>query len=226
MSANPWIGINTSTGESKKGAPLYQLDKRYVDCVKRAGGTPVIMPFFDDRAQAAEFLAELDGVLFIGGDDINPKRWGAAKHPKAKLMDPVREASDFAALAEALGVDKPLLGVCLGCQELNVAAGGSLHQHIEKHRGGAEHGVEIAKGTRLASIVGARIPKVLSFHHQAIDRVGRELVVSARAADGVIEAVEHPKKRFAVAVQWHPERMNGADELFEELVRASREARV
>ena len=222
----PRIGINTSTGRSAKGALLYQLDKRYVDCVKAAGGLPVIMPFFDSRAIAAEYLAELDGLVFIGGDDIDPKRWGAKKHPKASLMDPVREASDFAGLEAALGADKPMLGVCLGCQELNVAAGGTLHQHVpdvsnQKHGEGARHPVMVEKASRLASIVGTRPQPVLSFHHQAIDRVGRGLVVSARAEDGLVEAVEHPSKRFVVAVQWHPERMTGSGELFEALVRES-----
>jgi gamma-glutamyl-gamma-aminobutyrate hydrolase PuuD len=216
------IGINTSTGRSKKGAFLYQLDKRYVDAVKRAGGIPVIMPFFDDQAEAADYLARLDGVVFIGGDDINPKRWGAKKHPKAELMDEVREASDFAALAAALEADKPMLGVCLGCQELNVAAGGTLNQHIEGHSNGVTHPVTVEKRSRLGAILGRKSVKVLSYHHQAIDAVGRELVVTARAEDGVVEAVEHAKKRFAVAVQWHPERMTGADELFEALVSESK----
>jgi len=218
----PWIGINTSTGRSKKGATLYQLDKRYVDAVRRVGGVPVILPFFETREQAAEILSRLDGVLFIGGDDINPKRWGAKLHPKAVLMDPVREDSDFVAIAETLAMDKPMLGVCLGCQELNVTAGGSLHQHIENHAKGVAHDVEIVKGTKLDGVLGRRPGKVMSFHHQAIDAVGGDLVVAARAEDGVIEAVEHPKKRFAVAVQWHPERMNGADALFAALVGASR----
>jgi gamma-glutamyl-gamma-aminobutyrate hydrolase PuuD len=220
--AGPWIGINTSTTRNQKGTLYYQLDARYVDAVRRAGGKPVILPFFESRAEAAETLARIDGVVFIGGDDIDPVRWGDKLHPKAKLMEKVREESDFAALAEALTADKPLLGVCLGCQELNVAAGGSLSQHIENHEGGAKHGVEIVKGTRLEGILGRRPGKVLSFHHQAIAKVGRGLVVSARADDGVIEAVEDPTKRFAVAVQWHPERMTKADELFAALVAESR----
>lgn len=218
----PLIGINTSTGRSKSGAFLYQLDKRYVDAVKRAGGVPVIMPFFDDRAEAADYLARLDGVVFIGGADINPKRWGAKKHPKAELMDAVRETSDFAALGAALDADKPMLGVCLGCQELNVAAGGTLNQHIPGHSDGVTHPVAVEKKSRLGAILKKRSVKVLSYHHQAIDTVGRDLVVTARADDGIVEAVELPKKRFAVAVQWHPERMTGSDALFEALVAASR----
>ncbi len=222
----PRIGINTSTGRSAKGALLYQLDKRYVDCVKAAGGVPVIMPFFDSRVDAADYLAELDGVVFIGGEDIDPKRWGAKRHPKASLMDPLREASDFAALEAALDADKPTLGVCLGCQELNVAAGGSLHQHLpdvskQKHNGGASHRIVVQKASRLAVILGVRPGPVLSFHHQAIDQVGRGLVASAHAEDGIVEAVEHPSKRFVVAVQWHPERMTGAGELFDALVKES-----
>jgi gamma-glutamyl-gamma-aminobutyrate hydrolase PuuD len=222
----PWIGVNTSTGLSKKGQLLYQLDKRYVDAVKKAGGMPVILPLFETRDEAAEFLAELDGVLFTGGDDIDPKRWGAERHPQAKLMNALREASDFAAIEAALAADKPTLGVCLGCQELNVVAGGSLIQHLpdvskQRHEQGVEHGVVVEEKTRLAAILGKRELKVLSYHHQAIDRPGAGLVVTAKAADGTVEAVEHPGKRFVVGVQWHPERMNGAEQLFEALVKES-----
>jgi len=219
----PLIGINckiiTDDGDS-----YYKLDRNYVRSVERAGGEPLMMPAFRSPAETRTFLDRLDGVLFTGGPDINPKRWRERPHPKVELLDPYKEDSDFAAIRETLSQDKPLLGVCLGCQLLNVATGGSLHQHIPdlkrrvEHGNGARHGVSVERPSRLSDIVKRASIRVLSYHHQGIDRLGKGLIATARAEDGLVEAVEDPGRRFAVAVQWHPERMTGAENLFQALV--------
>jgi gamma-glutamyl-gamma-aminobutyrate hydrolase PuuD len=208
----PIIGINckiiTDTGDS-----YYKLDRNYVRSVERAGGAPVIMPAFSSPADVRSFLDRLDGVLFTGGPDINPCRWKQSKHRKSDLMHEDREKSDFMALKEVLKRDLPALCICCGHQELNVALGGSLHQHVydlpdvDAHSDGATHPVGIFGGNRLRDLVGTDRPRVNSWHHQAIDRLGRGLTITAVADDGIIEGVESDAHRFLVGVQWHPERM-------------------
>ncbi|MBV8881114.1 MAG: gamma-glutamyl-gamma-aminobutyrate hydrolase family protein [Planctomycetaceae bacterium] len=208
----PLIGINCkiiTDGEDS----YYKLDRNYVRSVENAGGTPVLMPAFRTAAEVRSFLARLDGILFTGGPDINPCRWKARKHPKADLMHEDREKSDFMALKETLARDLPALCICCGHQELNVALGGSLHQHVydlpdvDKHSEGATHPVRVFGGNRLREIVGKDRPTVNSWHHQAIDKLGRGLRITAVAEDGIIEGVESDAHRFLVGVQWHPERM-------------------
>jgi gamma-glutamyl-gamma-aminobutyrate hydrolase PuuD len=208
----PLIGINCKLTTSE-GDPTYALDRLYVDAVWKAGGTPLLMPFFRSRREASEFLERMDGVLMTGGPDVNPRRWGEAPHPKTRLLHPDREKSDFWVLEEILRRDLPLLAVCCACQELNVALGGSLHQHVpdlpetRRHAGGARHPVDATAGSRVREILGVPRTVVNSWHHQACREIGRGLSVAALAPDGVVEAVESPRHRFVVGVQWHPERM-------------------
>jgi len=208
----PLIGINCKLVRDG-GDTYYKLDRNYVRSVERAGGWPVLMPAFGTAAEARGFLDRLDGVLFTGGPDINPRRWRERLHPKADLMHEDREKSDFLALKETLKRDLPALCICCGHQELNVALGGSLHQHVDelpdvdRHSGGAMHPVCIFGGNRLREIVGADRPRVNSWHHQAIRGSGRDLKVTAVGDDGIIEGVESEVHRFVVGVQWHPERM-------------------
>jgi putative glutamine amidotransferase len=149
------------------------------------------------------------GVVLTGGPDLNPGRWSEPLHPKTALMHPDKEASDLLFAGEALRRDVPLLGICLGCQEINVALGGSLHQHVEGHEGGLEHPVEVT-ASRLGDLVG-RAPTVNSYHHQSIHRLGTGLKVTA-STEGVIEGVESEQHRFAIGVQWHPERISSRPE--------------
>jgi gamma-glutamyl-gamma-aminobutyrate hydrolase PuuD len=226
----PLIGVNckiiTDTGDS-----YYKLDRNYVRSVERAGGDVVIMPALTSGPEVRRFLDRLDGILFTGGPDINPCRWKQRKHPKSELMHEDRETSDFLALREALGRDLPTLCICCGHQELNVALGGSLHQHVDdlpdvdRHSGGATHPVGIFGGNRLRDIVGTDRPRVNSWHHQAIDRLGRGLAITAVAEDGIVEGVESDAHRFMIGVQWHPERMQDdrrQQNLFRALVAESR----
>lgn len=212
MKKKPLIGINCKI--ITDGADTYyKLDRNYVRSVERAGGEPVLMPAFRTPADARKFLGRLDGALFTGGPDINPCRWKEKQHPKSDLMHEDREASDFWALREALRRDLPTLCICCGHQELNVALGGSLHQHVYDLKGvaghseGATHPVFLLGDSATREILGAERPTVNSWHHQAIRDLGRGLQVTAESPDGLIEGVELPDHRFMIGVQWHPERM-------------------
>lgn len=208
----PLIGINCKL-ITDDGDAYYKLDRNYANSVLRAGGVPVIMPFFRDAKEAAEFLGRLDGVLFTGGPDIHSRRWGEKLHPKAALMHEDKESSDFAALAEALKRDLPTLAICLACQELNVLLGGSLHQHVQdlpgvkKHSGGVTHAIGMVGASKTRDILGVPKPTVNSWHHQACKTIGKGLVQTAASPDGLVEGLESTAHRFVVAVQWHPERM-------------------
>jgi gamma-glutamyl-gamma-aminobutyrate hydrolase PuuD len=212
MTRRPRIGISGSLA-AEDGTERYRLDLHYLRAVERAGGMPVLMPFFRSAGEARDFLGFLDGAVFSGGADIHPRRWGEPLHPRATLLHPDRERSDFRAVAEALRRDLPLLGICCGCQELNVALGGSILQHIPDlkgvrlHSDGVRHLVGIATGSRLQAILGTSRATVNSFHHQACGKLGRDLREAAMSFDGITEAVESPRHRFAIGVQWHPERM-------------------
>ena len=229
MKKRPLIGINTKVVAD--GADSYhKLDRNYVNAVERAGGVPVIMPEFRSTSAAKAYLERLDGAVFTGGPDLDPARWGEPLHPKAVLLHPDRERSDFAALKAALAMDLPILAICCGCQELNVALGGSLHQHVydlpgvQRHSEGAVHEVAVEASTTL-DILGAARPAVNSWHHQACNRIGRGLKVTAQSPDGLVEGVESPRHRFVVGVQWHPERMQDdlrQRRLFGALVSAAR----
>ncbi len=153
-------------------------------------------------------LAGLRGLLLTGGGDVDPSLYGAETDERTK--DVFRERDEFERdLTEEAGrLDLPVLGICRGLQLLNVARGGTLHQHIDGHKD-VEHNVRAAAESKVAIFVGAEDYAVNSRHHQAIGRLGSGLIVTARAEDGVVEAVEDPEKRFVVAVQWHPEERLG-----------------
>jgi putative glutamine amidotransferase len=227
----PLIGITTYAQEAswsywKQPAALIPLD--YVDAVERAGGRPVLIPPSEDGVE--ETLDALDALVFSGGADVDPAAYGADPHPETDAPQARRDAGEMALLTAALERDMPTLAICRGFQLLNVARGGDLVQHIpetlghENHREVpgtfSEHAVEVAEGTKLASIVGAS-PEVTSHHHQAIGRLGSGLVENARAEDGTIEGAEDPSRRFAVGVQWHPE-AGRDDGLFANLVEEAR----
>ncbi len=231
------IGITTYAQDASWGvwhlpAALIPLD--YVDAVERAGGRPVLIPPSEEGV--AETLDALDGIVFSGGADVDPSRYGADPHPETDAPQARRDAGEMALLEAALERDMPTLAICRGFQLLNVARGGDLVQHLPEEVGSdehkrvpgvfAQHTVEVKDGTRLASMIGSRTD-VTSHHHQGIGKLGDGLVEAAWAGDGTLEAVEDPSQRFLVGVQWHPEA--GADAvLFENLVeeaRAYRESR-
>jgi putative glutamine amidotransferase len=203
----------------------------YPASVERAGGWPVVLPPND--LDPAGVLDALDGLVLVGGADINPSVYGHEPHPEALAFSDVRDRAELALLRGALERDMPLLGICRGMQLLNVAAGGDLHQHIPEitpdpaaHRGEpgtwTRHHVTVEAGCRLREMLGERL-EVVSAHHQAPVEIGEDLVVTATADDGTVEAVEHPGKRFAVGVLWHPEEdAEGGAPLFRQLVTEAR----
>lgn len=201
MPRKPLIGITADLARDERGSPRHQLRATYVESVARAGGIPVILPA--DGAIREEALAAVDGVLITGGDDIDTRPFGVELHPMAKVMDPARQASEFA-LLRALDArpSVPVLGICLGMQLMGVHRGGRLIQHLDdvipdaqRHRGDAIHAVRTELGSG----------PVASWHHQALaDAPGFEVI--GHSDDGVIEAIRDRSRPFFVGVQWHPER--------------------
>jgi putative glutamine amidotransferase len=227
VASRPLIGITTYVEEAAWGhwqleAALIPYD--YVRAIERAGGRAVLVPPNVDGVE--ETLDALDGLLFSGGNDLDPESYGADAHPETTGTRPERDRGELALLEGALARDMPMLAVCRGFQVLNVARGGDLVQHLpdavghEQHREVkgvfSEHGVRIDDASRLGSVLGGEAP-VKSHHHQGVGRVGDGLREAAWADDGTVEALEDPEKRFAVGVLWHPEA--GEDmKLFEALV--------
>ena len=227
----PVIGITSYAQEARWGVwqlPAVLIPLAYVDAVEAAGGRAVVIPPSKDGVE--ETLATLDGVIFSGGADVDPARYGAEPHPETDTPQARRDAGELALLEAALAHDMPVLAICRGFQLLNVARGGDLVQHLPEEVGNdvhkqvpgefAVHPVEVKDGTRLAAIVGEG-SNVTSHHHQALGRIGEGLVETAWAADGTLEGVEDPSLRFAVGVQWHPEAGEDAA-LFEALVEEAR----
>jgi putative glutamine amidotransferase len=212
----PLIGISAYALQARWGnwdLPAVLLPRRYSDMVSAAGAVPVLLP---PTTHVADAVPRLDGLLLSGGGDIDPQRYGAAKHPRCGPPSPERDQAELDLCQAALATGLPVLGICRGLQVLNVALGGTLHQHLpdavghDGHSpelaGYGTHKVSVAPGTRLASILGTSEMAVPTHHHQAVDSLGTGLVATAWTDDGVIEAAEVAQGRsFVVAVQWHPE---------------------
>jgi len=195
----PLIGITPDVEDGR-----YRLSTAYAEMVERAGGLPVVLPAL--AARAADYVARCDGLILSGGDDPDMVQWGVPMHPKAKAIDPERQAFETALLALLDDDDRPALGVCLGMQLMALHAGGELDQHLpDTLPTAADH------WGRTAHVVEGRIGRgtVHSHHRQAIVDPGGMTVVG-RAPDGVIEAVRDERRPFRLGVQWHPERTDDA----------------
>ncbi|GAA0664519.1 gamma-glutamyl-gamma-aminobutyrate hydrolase family protein [Kitasatospora atroaurantiaca] len=226
MTERPLVGITSYLDEAAWGVwqqPAALLPQLYVDAVDRAGGTPVLLP--PQTGGSGRLLGRLDGLVLAGGPDIDPVRYGAAAHPRTGEPHPVRDAWEFGLLHGALERDLPVLGICRGMQLLNVALGGDLVQHLPEEAGHQiapatynRQAVVISPGSRTGEILG-RTAKVPCYHHQAVGRLGTGLRATAWSADETVEAVELPDRRFALAVQWHPEADPADTRLFEAFVR-------
>jgi putative glutamine amidotransferase len=230
----PLIGVTTYTDTVSWG--VWTLDAAmspltYVTSIERAGGRALLVPPSEEAVE--ETLDALDGLVLSGGEDLDPTSYGADHHPETRHTRPERDRAELALLEAALERDMPVLAVCRGSQVLNVGLGGDLVQHLpevvgsesHKHTPGefADHDVDLHPGSRLAGLLGERTP-VKSHHHQGYGRLGEGLEPVAWAEDGTVEALEHPAKRFALGVLWHPE--EGEDMgLFEALVREAAEYR-
>ena len=240
----PRIGITMDVGAPDDGRQTLELPADYAEAIFRAGGMPVLLPFTHDVEIRQEMIDSIDGLLVPGGDDLDPKLYGQPLHPTAKLADRERQTFDLAMLALAEQRQLPTLGICMGCQIMNVQRRGTLHQHLpELEKGEGEpaaplehrksgdrsntHEIAIRAGTHLSQAIGLPQMPANSRHHQGIAKIGHGLVASAFAPDGLVEAVEDPTMPFWVAVQWHPENLAGTphERLFAALVEAARHYR-
>ncbi|GHE48569.1 gamma-glutamyl-gamma-aminobutyrate hydrolase [Streptomyces longispororuber] len=217
MALRPLIGISTyweadARWGAWRGRRAALLPAGYPELVQAAGGVAVILPP-DGPCHAPSALARLDGLILSGGPDVEPARYGAVPDPRTGPPATHRDAWELALIHVALALRVPLLGICRGMQLINVALGGTLLQHVEGH-GSAPgvfgcHRVTPVPGTRCAELMPAPTD-VPTYHHQAVDRLGRRLLPSAYAADGVVEAIELPADAgWVLGVQWHPEVANG-----------------
>ncbi|MCW7940942.1 glutamine amidotransferase [Streptomyces hygroscopicus] len=211
MTGRPLIGVSTYLEAGTRWG-IWELDAAllpagYPLLVQRAGGLAALLPP-DDPARAAATVARLDGVVIAGGPDVDPSRYGAERSSRTGRPAPERDAWELALIEAALASGTPLLGICRGMQLLNVALGGTLVQHIDGHAEAVgvfgRHPVTPVPGTRYAGAVPEET-SVPTYHHQAVDRLGRGLVPSAYAADGTVEAIELPSGDWVLGVQWHPE---------------------
>jgi len=238
-SDSPVIGLTTSLDRAQTGVwdvTASFLPAGYVNGVTMAGGIAVLLPPQPVDPDVAErVLSGLDGLVITGGKDVDPAAYGQQPHPETDAPVAVRDGWEFALLAGAMQRNLPVLGICRGAQVLNVAFGGTLHQHLpdalghHRHRAGnaifTPLPVRTVPGTRLAGLIGEST-EVRCYHHQAVADVGADLVVSAWDADGVVEALELPGDNFVVAVQWHPEESLDDLRLFSAIVEAARSYRM
>ena len=233
----PLIGVTTS--EVRRGdlatlrrhgePPQHEmaLGLTYMRAIELAGGVPVVLPPLEDGI--ATLLDRLDGICLSGGPDLDPAAYGARAHEQLGPTEPQLDRFELALASAADAAGMPLLGICRGAQALNVARGGTLHQHVEGHRQTAlathpVHAVRVAPRSRTSRVLKTRAAQVNSFHHQAVDELGADLVASAWAPDGTIEAIEDRRHPFLLAVQWHAETLVDAPSqlaLFRALIEAA-----
>ncbi len=238
----PLIGITTYPPNADD---RFDLPAEYVAAVRQAGGDVVLLP--PGGADPSSLVARLDGLVLSGGGDLDPSTYGGAGHETIYSLDPDRDVDELALARRVLEIDLPTLAICRGHQVVNVALGGTLVGHLPDiapstdvaapvlHRieppvlrdraTPTPHPVTVEATSRLASILGATEVVPVSWHHQAVDRLGAGLRVVATAPDGTIEATEHPEHPQLVSVQWHPELSSATDvtqqRLFDDLVERS-----
>jgi putative glutamine amidotransferase len=207
------IAISATADSSK-----IRLSLNYARSLESAGLIPLVVPPLTDSTNAGAILDSAGGLLLTGGEDVDPARYGAAPHSRLGAVNPQRDATELALIEAARTRCLPVLAICRGIQIVNVACGGTLYQDLPSERPSAvehdsagdrhtrTHEVTITAGSRLAAATGATTMAVNSYHHQAVDRCGTGLHVTAVASDGVIEAVETDDRAWWVlCVQWHPE---------------------
>ncbi len=206
----PVIGVTANYQAEQNG---YFIREFYMTSIVKAGGIAIILPSTLDRNLINEYFRICKGLLLSGGGDLDPGHWGDLAQERAGEIDPIRDEFELISARKALQERKPILGICRGCQLMNVAAGGTLVQDIVgpmSHKQKAPraypfHDIFIDKGSQLHDILGSERIRVNSFHHQAVKKTGRSLAITAMAADGTIEAIESREHTFYQGVQWHPE---------------------
>lgn len=236
----PIIGITTSS--YVQDGKLYNRSyHKNAEAIAKAGGLPIFIPTSLDVETLRAIYDRVDAVLLPGGPDVDPMHYGEERHPRTIHIDHPRDELELTIARWQVEEDRPTFGICRGHQLLNVALGGTLVQDIPDEvgenithdqpdgqpRSQRLHTIDIAPGSRLASILGMTQVSVNSLHHQSVEQAAPGSVVTAHAPDGVIEAMEMPDKRFMISVQWHPEDLYDGDEsmrrLFEAFISAAAE---
>jgi len=238
MADRPLIGITLDYQEKGtfSARPHYAVRTIYFDAVEAAGGLPIAIPHLAERLP--DYMKMIDGLVIPGGTHASPESWYVDLNEPAPYEETPRAAFDIAVVEQALKRDMPLLGICAGMQELACVAGAKMTRNVHKHHNTTidhrrgmtaeqyAHEVMVEPGTRLAQIVGAGKLEVNTAHQEAVVSVPKDMTISARSPDGVIEAIELPKHKFALGVQWHPEFFRDAGnphrKVFEALIAAAR----
>ena len=237
----PVIGINAGVVLNDKGIPRFSLGGNYTNAVIKAGGIPMILPASGEKEMFEQYLERVDALLLVGGPDIDPDRYGVAdKLATVSTASGLRLDFDLGLARLALSKKIPVLGICMGCQVLNVAAGGTLYQDIEFQVEGHSgphyrkidpyltmHDIHIEKDSRLFQIIGKERLEVNSAHHQSVLKTGAGFHASAFSEDGVVECIEHLDHPFAIGIQWHAEIIHDRPDqmsLFEALVSSASES--
>lgn len=208
----PVIGI---TAYGRNGDQQYYQYANYVGAVRGAGGVPILLP--PEETQIDTLVGLVDALLFTGGGDIDPSRYGGAGHSTIYRIDPTRDAFEIELARAAIAKNVPLLGICRGLQVLAIASGGCrLIPHVPDRFGEqvphrvhqsqpTTHTVQLREQSKLAKMVNSQRTEVVSWHHQAVEKTPNGWRAVGYAADGLIEALEHEHHPWAVALQWHPE---------------------
>ncbi len=211
----PIIGLLVTTDDEGTVSAM----RPYADAIAQSGGLPVILPYTEDDAAIAHYVALCDGFCFTGGVDIAPARYGEETSPACGVIQLLRDALELAVFRAAWQANKPLLGICRGAQVFNVALGGTLWQDLPSERPSPiahrqveekfspSHDVCVLPDTPLHALTGTARITANSFHHQAVKALGKDLVPMAYADDGVIEGFYHSTHPYLRAYQWHPERL-------------------
>jgi putative glutamine amidotransferase len=208
--------LDLAAGSHRRAAVF--LYTGYIAALEYAGLTPILVTPAHDAVSVEAILGLVDGLVLSGGEDVDPIRYGETARLPLDSILPARDEVELAAVGRALARDIPVLGICRGCQVLNVALGGTLWQDLPSELPGTighsqtdgyhrrTHDVVPEPGSRLHAIAGGHTLHINSFHHQAVKHLGRDLRVVARADDGLVEAIEHRSYPWLLGVQWHPER--------------------
>ncbi len=215
----PLIGITPYRTHNRYGHPQICLSEAYVSSLAHAGALPVVLPLGLDEAAIDGLFSRLDGILFSGGGDVEPERYGSQPHPLVGNVDADRDRVELYMIKKAVADGKPFMGICRGLQVINIALGGSLYEDILDQKPGSlqhstpddlprfhlAHPVQVEASSQLAKILAHTEVQVNSNHHQGIRSLAEGLKPTACAPDGVIEAFELPGAHYGLAVQWHPE---------------------
>ena len=219
----------------------YNLGRKYVDAIIEEAGLPILIPVGNDVVTIDSIMKLCDGLMFVGGSDVDP--WYFSQEPQfpTKKIDPERDNFEIELIKSALRELKPLLGICRGMQVINIAAGGDIYQDLSGQKKGVfiheqnaprwhpTHKIKIHPETKLERILGRNELRVNSFHHQAVRKVAPGFKISALSGDGVIEGIEHDSLEFALGIQWHPEELIKTNtlskNLFAGLIEASKKGK-